>query len=273
MSLAQQVSNDFDRARRKAIWRSIAAGVLRRDNALLSFEEIRQRLRAQTQHYRGMRTVDVQQIVGSVGRYRDFDRAFLPRQATTRGRWQSIDRAFHEMVNLPPIELYQVGETYFVKDGNHRVSVARQQGQEFIDAYVIGLPVPVPIASLAELEEWVRHQDALDFATRTRLLTLRPGAHVELTLPGQYEKLLEHISVHRWFLGIEQQRPVEWDDAVASWYDRVYAPLAESIRSSGILRDFPGRTEADLYLWVIEHRWHLRQAGVLDDTPVADTLR
>src|SRR5919199_1057490 len=174
MSLAQQVANDFDRARRKAFWRRIAASVLRRDNALLSFEDTRQQLRLQAQHYRGMRTVDVQQIVGSVGRYRDFDRAFLPRQATTRGRWQSIDRAFHEMVPLPPIELYQLGQTYFVKDGNHRVSVAREMGQQFIDAYVIELNTPVPITNLDELEEWIRHQDALDFQTRTQLLELRP---------------------------------------------------------------------------------------------------
>ena len=274
MSISHQVHQDFERARRKAFWRRLAARLLGRGDALLPFEETRRRLRAQAQHYSGLRQVPIDHIVGSVSRYRDFDRAFLPRRTTTRGRWLSIDRAYYEDTVLPPIELYQLGETYFVKDGNHRVSVARQQGQEFIDAYVIGLPVPVPIASLAELEEWVRHQDALDFATRTRLLTLRPGAHVELTLPGQYEKLLEHISVHRWFLGIEQQRPVAWDDAVASWYDRVYAPLAESIRSSGVLRDFPGRTEADLYLWVIEHRWHLHQTGVLDDdAPVEDTLR
>jgi hypothetical protein len=274
MSLAQQVSNDFDRARRKAIWRSIAASVLRRDNALLSFDEIRQRLRAQAQHYRGMRAVDVQQIVGSVGRYRDFDRAFLPRQATTRGRWQSIDRAFHEMVTLPPIELYQVGETYFVKDGNHRVSVAREMGQEFIDAYIIEVHTPVPITSLEELEDWIRNQEALDFLTRTQLLEHRPDARVELTLPGQYEKLIEHIEVHRWFLGEELQRPVTWSEAVQSWYDRVYSDVVASVRESGILADFPGRTEADLYLWLIEHRWFLQESGeVRQDAPMQDIAR
>ena len=274
MSISHQVHEDFERARRKAFWRNLATRLLRRDDGLLAFEEVRRGLRAQAQHYGGLRPVPISQIVGSLSRYHDFDRAFLPRRATTKGRWLSIDRAHYEQSVLPPIELYQLGETYFVKDGNHRVSVAREQGQEFIDAYVIELQVPVPIASLAELEDWVRRQDALDFVSRTHLLTLRPDAHVELSLPGQYEKLLEHISVHRWFMGIERQAPVAWDEAVTSWYDSVYAPLADSIRSSGILSDFPGRTEADLYLWIIEHRWFLHQAGVLDDAaPMEDTLR
>jgi hypothetical protein len=274
MNISFQVHEDFERARRKAFWRHLATRLLRRDNSLLSFEEARRRLCAQAQHYGGLRQVAIDQIVGSVSRYHDFDRAFLPRRTTTKGRWLSIDRAYYEETLLPPIELYQLGETYFVKDGNHRVSVAREQGQAFIDAYVVELSVPVPIGSLAELEDWVRRQDALDFMSRTRLASLRPAAHIELTLLGQYDKLLEHIAVHRWFLGVEQRRPLSWEEAVTSWHDHVYAPLAEVIQSSGVLRDFPGRTQADLYLWIIEHRWYLHQAGVLDErTPVEETVR
>lgn len=274
MSISHQVADDFERARRKAFWRRLAAGVLRRDNALLSFEEARRHLRAQAQHYGGLRTVSIDQIVGSVSRYRDFDRAFLPRQTTTRFRWQSVDRAYYEDTALPPIELYQLGETYFVKDGNHRVSVAREQGQAFIDAYVIELHVPVPVTSLEELEEWIRNQDALEFLARTRLLQLRPEARVELTLPGQYEKLIEHIEVHRWFLGTELGRTVEWSEAVESWYDRVYGEVVDAVRESGVLPEFPGRTEADLYLWLIEHRWFMQQAGSIDaDVPMLDVAR
>jgi hypothetical protein len=265
VSIATQVSDDFERARRKAFWRRLAASMLRRDNALLPFEQTRRYLRAQSQHYGGLRAVRIDQIVGSVGRYADFDRAFLPRQTSTRMRWQSVDRAYYEDTVLPPIELYQLGQTYFVKDGNHRVSVAREQGQEFIDASVIELHAPVPVTSLSELEEWIRNQDALDFLERTRLLELRPDAKVELTLPGQYEKLLEHIEVHRWFLGTEQQRCVAWSEAVESWCDHVYGEVVAAVRESGVLRDFPGRTEADLYLWLIEHRWFLQQAGCIDE--------
>jgi hypothetical protein len=271
---SHSAAEDFDRARRRAFWRHIAARLARRDDALLPFDEVRTRLRAQAQHDGGLRQVPIAQIVGSVGRYRDFDRAFLPRRNTTRGRWLSIDRAYYEDLALPPIEVYQLGETYFVKDGNHRVSVAREQGQLFIDARVIELHAPVPITSLRELEDWVCRQDAVDFMARTRLLELRPAARVELSLPGQYPKLLEHIEVHRWFLGVEQDGPVSWEQAVASWYDRVYSDLVEVLRSTGVLADFPGRTEADLYVWLIEHCWYLQQAGELaESAPRGDVVR
>jgi hypothetical protein len=269
-----QVVEDFERARRRAFWRHLAARFVGRNNTLLPFEEVRTQLRVQAQHHGGARSVQIASIVGSVSRYHDFDRAFLPRQNATRGRWQSIDRAYYEYTTLPPIELYQLGETYFVKDGNHRVSVAREQGQEFIDATITELHAPVPITSLSDLEEWIRRQDAVEFMARTRLLAMRPEARVELTLPGQYEKLLDHIHVHRWYLGVERKRPVGWDDAVASWYDHVYFDLVDIVRSAGVLGEFPGRTEADLYLWLIEHCWYLQQTGELDaSAPLEEVFR
>jgi hypothetical protein len=253
---------DFQRARRRAFWRRLASWLVRADNALLAFEDVRKRLRAHAQREGGMREVAIDQIVGSVGRYRDFDRAFLPRQVRTRGRWESIDRAYLEGVELPPIELYKIGETFFVKDGNHRVSVARERGQAFVDARVVEVASPAPITSAEDLLEWIRREDMLGFYATTRIAELRPGARIELTLPGQYEKLLEHISTHRWYLGIEKKREIAYDEAVTSWYDRVYLPTVEAIRSSDALRDFPNRSEADLYLWITEHHWYLHQTGL-----------
>jgi hypothetical protein len=175
-------------------------------------------------------------------------------------------------VRLPPVELYRIGETYFVKDGNHRVSVAREHGQVFVDAVVTELHAPVPIGSVAELEGWLRRQDAVAFLSQTHLLELRPDARIELTLPGHYARLLEHIAVHRWFAGIEAGRPVIYTEAVASWYDRVYSPLVDAIRETHILRDFPQRTEADLYLWLSEHLWYVHQAGYLEDAMPVDAV-
>jgi hypothetical protein len=256
---------DFDHARRKAAWRFVISRLTGRRNELLRFDEVRHQLRAQGQHYAGARAVPLTAIVGSIGRYRDFDSAFLPRQSQTRGRWLNIDRAHYEEVTLPPVELYGLGETYFVKDGNHRVSVARERGQEFVDANVIELEAPVPIGSLADLEEWIRNQDAVSFLASTQLLKTRPDAQVLLSLPGQYEQLLEHISVHRWFLGIEAEQEIPYSDAVTSWYDHVYLPLVEGIREAGVLKEFPNRTEADLYIWLVEHLWYLREAGEIDE--------
>jgi len=262
MSSKELARADFQTARRKAFWRRIRAWLLRGDNALLAFEDVRRQLHVQTQHEGGNREVVIDQIVGSVGRYRDFDRAFLPRQDRTHGRWESIDRAHHDGLGLPAIELYRIGETYFVKDGNHRVSVARERGQKFIDARVIVIDAPAPITSADDLMDWVRDQDALAFHAKTRISQHRPGTRIHLTLPGQYEKLLAHIETHRWYLGIENARELTWDEAVQSWYDRVYLPTVETIRASGVLGDFPHRTEADLYLWITEHHWYLHEKGL-----------
>jgi hypothetical protein len=274
VGLDNRIRTDFDHARRKAAWRFVISRLTGRRNELLRFDEVRRQLRAQGQHYAGARAVPLAAIVGSIGRYHDFDSAFLPRQNQTRGRWLNIDRAHYEELQLPPVELYGLGETYFVKDGNHRVSVARERGQVFVDANVIEIEAPVPIGSLEDLEEWIRQEDAVAFLSTTQLLKVRPEAQVQLTLPGQYEQLIEHISVHRWFLGIEADQEIPYRDAVASWYDRVYLPLVEGIREAGVLKEFPERTESDLYLWLIEHLWYLREAGEIDeDEPFDEAAR
>jgi hypothetical protein len=253
---------DYRRARRKAFMRGVLSWFKRSDNALLAFDEVRRGLHAQAQREGGMREVPIDQIVGSVGRYRDFDRAFLPRQVQTRDRWESVDRAHLDGTDLPPVDLYKIGDTYFVKDGNHRVSVARERGQAFIDAHVIEVTAPAPVHSVEDLLDWIRDQDALSFYEKTHISELRPDARIELTLPGQYEKLLEHISTHRWYLGIEAKREIPYREAVASWYDRIYLPTIEAVRATDALRDFPNRSEADLYLWVTEHHWYLHQEAL-----------
>jgi hypothetical protein len=272
--IAQSIHADFERARHKASRRSVLMRLIRRRNELLRFDEVRRHLKAHTQRTLGIHQVPLDAIVGSVGRYHDFDAAFLPRQSQTKGRWLSIDRAHYEDVDLPPIELYKLGETYFVKDGNHRVSVARERGQLFIDAVVVDVQTPVPIASLAQLEKWLEQQDAVEFFAATRLLSLRPKADLRLTLCGQYEKLLEHISVHRWFLGLERDHPITYDEAVMHWYDQVYTPVVEAIREADLPADFPKRTHADLYVWMSEHLWYLRESGELHDaTPLSSVAR
>jgi hypothetical protein len=255
-------SGDYRRARRRAFMRGVVSWFKRSDNALLAFDEVRRGIHAQAQREGGLREVPIDQIVGSVGRYRDFDRAFLPRRVQTRDRWESVDRAHLDGTELPAIDLYKIGETYFVKDGNHRVSVARERGQAFIDAHVIEVTAPAPVHSVEDLLDFIRDQDALSFYETTHISELRPDARIELTLPGQYEKLLEHISTHRWYLGIEGKREIPYREAVASWYDRIYLPTIEAVRATDALRDFPHRSEADLYLWVTEHHWYLHQEAL-----------
>ena len=267
MAVDSTAHAEFLNARRKAFWRRIGKWFARADDALLSFEEVRRQLRAHGQHDRGFQEVPVEKIVGSVSRYRDFDRAFLPRNVWTRGRWESVDRALLSGVVLPPVELYKIGDTYFVKDGNQRVSVARETGQVVIDANVIELDTPAPVSSAEDILDLIRDQDAVSFHERTNIAAVRPDARIDLTLPGQYEKLLEHIDVHRWHLGLERKSEVPYAEAVASWYDRVYLPTVEAIRSTNALRDFPNHTEADLYLWITEHHWFLHEHGLAGHDP------
>ncbi len=258
--VSRMARSDFESARRKGYWRGILSWLTQSTNELLPFDEVRKRLPITGQHYLGLKQIPVDRIVGSVGRYQDFDRAFLPTQTHTRDRWVSIDKAHMRDVILPPIEVYKVGQVYFVKDGNHRVSVARERGQIFLDAYVIEVAVPVEVEDLTDIDDLIRKQEYAEFISQTHLNELRPGAQVIFSLPGQYSKLVNHISVHRWYLGEEWHRDVPWNEAVGRWYDDVYMPLVEIVREQKILAEFPGRTEADLYLYIMEHLYFLREA-------------
>ncbi len=141
MELNDQADKDFARARRRAFLRLLGA-YLRMDpasNRLLSFDEVRSAWGALQETYVGKRMVPIEEIVGSVGRHRDFDRAFLPGKESLRERWKRIDWAFRQAECLPPVSLYKLGDAYFVRDGNHRVSVARQRGIRTIEAEVVEL--------------------------------------------------------------------------------------------------------------------------------------
>lgn len=255
----QTAQSDFQQALRKGFWRSFITWFNGKDNRLLPYDEVRRLLPFRGQHDLGMRQIPLHQIVGSVGRYQDFDRAFLPRHSFLSPRWVSIDKAHILDVILPPIEVYKIGEVYFVKDGNHRVSVARERGQAEIDAYVIEIDSPVAVDENTNIDDLIRRIEQNEFEERTHLAAMRPEARIELSLPGAYQNFFEHIETHRWFLGERRKHPVSFEEAAVSWYDEVYMPLVQVIREQGTLKEFPGRTEADLYLWIIEHLWYLRE--------------
>ena len=259
MAGKDQARIDFDTARRKAFWNEIVSFLSGRPNRLLSWDEVRDKLGVRGQVYWGIRAVPVDKIIGSVGRYRDFDRVFLPTQDRTASRWRSIARAHYDDVSLPPVKLYKIGDAYFVLDGNHRVSVAREQGVEFVDAEVIEAATRVPVTADLDAGDLEIKGEYTRFLERTRLDELRPDQRIEFTIGGGYERLLEHIAVHRYFMGLEQQRFIPEDEAVCDWYEHVYLPLVYIIREKDTLADFPSRTEADLYLWVMDHQHYLRE--------------
>jgi hypothetical protein len=254
-----QADKDFTRARRKAFLRRIGA-FLRRDpgsNRLLSFEEVKSALGALEQVYLGMRTVPVKKIVGSVGRHRDFDRAFLPSKGDLETRWKRIDQMMHRAEELPPISLYKIGDAYFVRDGNHRVSVARQLGGEMIDAEVIELRSRVPIDSALTARDLLHKIEQRHLLERLPIDRVLPEVRVELSDVADYRKLATLIEAHGFRLSQLWKRYVSPEEALRDWYEFQYAPIAEMVREERILNAFPGRTELDLYLWIVTHRERL----------------
>lgn len=256
---------EFNHARRLAFVRSILGVISGQRNALVSWDEVKDKLRLRGMIYRGIQTVPIEKIAGSVGRYKDFDRAFLPTRSSLSARWRKINRAFYDDVGLPPVQLYKVGEVYFVLDGNHRVSVARGHGAAFIDAEVIEAETRTPpTAGDLNADTLTILGEYSEFLERTRLDQLRPQQRIRFSIGGAYALLIEHIAVHRYFMGLEQKREIGEDEAVIDWYDNVYCPIVSAIRTDHILKEFPGRTEADLYVWIIDHQYFLHEAGAAD---------
>jgi hypothetical protein len=209
--------------------------------------------------YRGVKIVRVDQIAGSLNRYHEFDRVFLPISDNLAARWQSVNRAFYQDISLPPVVLYKVGEVYFVVDGHHRVSVAREQGQIFIEAEVRECATRVNITPNIRPEDLIILENKVNFLERTSLDTLIPEANIKLTIPDGFDRMLEHIAVHRYFMGLDLQRDISEEEAIRHWYDTVYLPIVKVIRDTEILKEFPHKTEGDLYLWVLDHQHYLQK--------------
>ena len=265
MAIDHLANDDFERAVVKGFWRKLLSWLTGQSNELLPFDEVRERLPIRGQRYIGHQQVSIDQIVGSLGRYKDFDRAFLPTQKRTKMRWVNVDKAHYQQVVLPPIELFKIGELYFVKDGNHRVSVARERGQEFIDAFVIEIQIPFTLTPETDLDQLQIKKEQVEFLEQTGLDQSHPDAKFDARMSGQYKRLLEHIHAHRYYLGEKVGYEPSLEEAAASWYDNVYTPLVEAMRRQGIQKEFPESPETDLYLWIITYQWYLRQVYAKDE--------
>jgi hypothetical protein len=198
--------------------------------------------------------VPLDRIAGTVGRYHDFTRAFLPKREEMRQRWGRVYAQAISLEGLPPIELYKVCDVYFVRDGNHRVSVARRLKAKTIQAEVIELPTSIclkPDMSPGELDATTVYAEFLDKThlqrTRPRLISLM------LSEPSRFDDLLGHIDLHRCVEEDKETCSLSLADAAVHWYDSVYQPVTECIRKHSVLEYFPKRTEADLYLWLVDH--------------------
>ncbi len=249
-----QAVMDFRSARRKVALERVLARLSGKSTDLLSYEDVRQKLKATETSKRELKEIPLDSIVGSVGRYKDFTRGFLPRQDSDSGRWARVKVAVTSLGGLPPIEVYQIGETYFVLDGNHRVSVAREVGAAHIEAYVRQVKTKVALSPDVRPDEMIIKAEFAEFLDRTSLAESLEPDQLKVTAPGQYQPLLRGIEAHREYLTDERNEPISQREASEHWHEHVYLPLVRVIHEQGLLRDFPGRTETDLYVWISRHR-------------------
>ncbi len=258
---AKRVSaiQQFRRARRKADLRALLSKITGKQDDLLLFDEVRKTLTLAHPNREKLKDIRLDSIVGTVSRYHDFNRQFYPLSNSDEDRWARV-KELVEFQGLDPIEVYQVGEVYFVVDGNHRVSVARSLEAETIQAYVKEFRTDVDVSPDDDLEDVILRVEYKELMEDTKLDQIRPDVKLQVTLPGRYREILEHIEVHRYYKGVEEERTISIEEATASWVDNIYLPAVQAIRDQGILEDFPGRTETDLYLWLKKHQWELEQA-------------
>ncbi|RPJ23220.1 MAG: universal stress protein, partial [Chloroflexi bacterium] len=251
---------DFQSAHLRAKLQGVLARITGRSNELLSYEDIASKLKLQGRSDKGIQTIPVDAIIGSVGRYADFTRTFLPRRAGDLQRWANVKTALDPAgVGLQPVEVYKVSEVYFVMDGNHRVSIAKQEGWKTIEAHVIEIQTDIPLTPDVQPDELIVKAEYADFLEQTGLNRTQEILDLRITIPGGYQKLLDEICTCRCQMEQEDQTACSLQDAAESWYRDIYLPFAEAVRERGMMRWFPDRTITDLYVWMTEHRGDLEK--------------
>ncbi len=265
----RQALEDFRRARSKAAMQRFWAGIQGRSLDLLPYDEISTKLRAVSQTDRGLQQVPLKDIVGSVSRLQDFDRNFLPLRDDDIYRWAGVKTAMTSphSTGVPPISLYQIGDAYFVLDGNHRVSIAKEMGMETIEAYVTEIKTKVPISSNLTSDELILKTAYVNFLEDTQIDHFLPGVDFSLHLVENYPLLKEHITVHQYYMGIENKRPVSFEEAALHWFDTIYSPVITIIESSGLHHAFRDLTLTDLYLWLLDQQNTLQEDLGIDVRP------
>jgi hypothetical protein len=238
--------DDFLRARRRQAMSALGRRLSRTGDveAMLPFDEVVAELGRMAEVDRGLQVVPLDAIVGTVDRGKEFDRAFRPTSSQVRGRWERIAKAMRRGEPMPPISVFKVGDVYFVRDGHHRVSVARALGRREIEAYV------TEVATRVGAEEGLRIGD-LPRKGHERLFRERvpldpeAAAGVTLTDPWKYGELAE--SVEGWAYRVSHDRGELLDRRAAAraWYEEEFVPVTKMLREGGLVNS--GETDADAY--------------------------
>jgi len=218
---------------------------------LKSFREIQEQEAAFDTRDRGTCMIPLERIVGSVGRYHDFDEQFRIRPHLPAERLEKIKSKMRAGKRLPPVKLFQIKNEYYALDGNHRIAAANELGYDEILAQVLEF-----IPSKGSRENLLYREKAR-FDDRTRLADA-----IELTDFGQYEHLIEQITRHRDYLEKETAARIGFQKAAKDWHETIYEPLIAIIKKGDLIKHFPGRTLADLYTFISVHLWERKDHGL-----------
>lgn len=254
--ISDQADNDFSKAYGKALINEIAHFLSPKEANMISLGEIKSIIKPKSELYLGMKTIPVNKIIGSEGRYNDFDNEFFPKNQFMKDRWTHVDEANIASIVLPPIKVYELAGLYFVRDGNHRVSVAKLKGIEFIDAEVVCLQSEIvlnPVRTLNSMKKQIISYEKRNFYTETLFGDITDFWGLDFSTPGQYDIIYNHIITHKYFINQGQAEEIEFEKAVTSWYQDVYCPIIAVIEDKKITRSFPRRTKSDLYIWLITY--------------------
>ncbi|OFW63642.1 MAG: hypothetical protein A2Z35_04870 [Actinobacteria bacterium RBG_19FT_COMBO_36_27] len=255
------ISNqEFEGAMFKSLLHGLRYFLIGKNNELLSFEKVKEGFNLYKQRYLGVKTVKVASITGSLDRYMDFDRYFLPKKIHLQSRWAKIHNLIASDIILPPVRLYKVGGIYFVFDGNHRVSVSKKTGVKYIDAEVTEFITGTPLTPDMNPNEIFVMAEKEKFLNVTGLKKNRPDINIRITAPGQYDVLLGQIN--KLMVQLNENKKIDekiitFKEASLIWYDNIYLPAIEIIKHYGLLEKFPNRTKTDLYIWINEHKRYL----------------
>ena len=212
-----------------------------------SFKQTQQKEQAFDTRDRGLKEVPLELIIGSVGRYQDFDQRFHPKPHVASERFDTIKKAMREGQRIPPVKLYQIKNEYYALDGNHRISAAKELGWQEIKARILEF-----IPSSDTLENLI-YRERAEFDDVTGL-----DHTINLTEVGQYDRLLDQIKLHQDYLADSEKTPTTIQAAAEDWYKTIYKPLIAIIEKGGLLVHFPGRTLADLYAYISAYQWERR---------------
>ena len=251
-----QNENDFNKARNKALFNDLQHFLNPKETELLSFTDIKNWLKPKNEVYLGMQVVPVNLIAGSEGRYKDFDNHFFPRNMHLKNRWRRIDDAHLRDVILPPIQLYEIGGLYFVRDGNHRVSVARAQGVECIDAEVTSLQSEIKLhvgMTRRQIFKRVLNYEKRVFYAETAFGDITDCWDLDFSAVGEYDVIYNHIQIHKYYINQDKTEEISMSEAILSWYNTVYLPVVNVLKKQHIMRKFRKRTISDMYVYLIKY--------------------